>query len=65
MATTKIYTKNKKYVGVSAGVSFNKGVGEIDNSNKRAMEWFKQHKGTYSIGKAFGEKEVKEETPAK
>ncbi len=63
MATTKIkiYSKNKKYTGISAGVSFNKGVGETESVNKRAIAWFKQHKETYSISKPFGETEVKEE----
>ena len=37
----KIYAPNKEYTGVSAGVSFVKGVGETDK--KHLIEWFKSN----------------------
>ena len=48
----KIIAPNKEYTGVSASVSFVKGVGETDN--KHLIQWFKEH--GY---------EVKEEKPVK
>lgn len=38
---TKILAPNKEYTGVSASVSFVKGVGETDN--KHLIQWFKEH----------------------
>ncbi len=37
----KIYAPNKKYTGMSAGVSFCNGEGETDTP--RIIEWFKSH----------------------
>lgn len=37
----KIHAPNKEYTGVSASVSFVKGVGETDN--KHLIQWFKEH----------------------
>ena len=37
----KIIAPNKEYTGVSASVSFVKGVGETDN--KHLIQWFKEH----------------------
>lgn len=37
----KILAPNKEYTGVSASVSFVKGVGETDNNH--LIQWFKEH----------------------
>lgn len=37
----KIICPNKEYTGVSASVSFCKGVGETENP--RLIKWFKEH----------------------
>lgn len=44
----KIYSPNKGYTGMSAGVSFCNGVGETDSS--RLIEWFIRH--GYKVEKA-------------
>lgn len=50
---TKIYSPNKEYTGISAGVSFVKGVGETDDNWR--LQWFK-NKG-YKIGVEEGKEQ--------
>ena len=50
----KIYTPNKDYTGVSAGVPFVKGVGETEKEH--VIEWFKS-KG-YKVDEEIQETEI-------
>lgn len=52
----KIYSPNKEYTGVSASISFEKGVGVTDNPY--LISWFKEQ--GYTI-----ENEEKKKTPVK
>lgn len=61
MTKTKVYARNKQFTGARAGVTFVNGVAETDD--KSALDWFKSREG-YSLGKSFGEIEVKPEEQA-
>jgi len=37
----KVFTPNKKYTGISAGVSFSNGVGE--STDPHLLSWFESH----------------------
>lgn len=61
----KIHAPNKEYTGVSASVSFVKGVGETDN--KHLIQWFKEHGYEVVEGKptkGASKAEVKVEEPS-
>ena len=68
MAKTKIYAPNKKYNGVTAGISFADGVGET--SDERLKKWFKDRgyqvgamKSKTSADKKPADKKPAEKTP--
>lgn len=55
----KIYSPNKKYTGISASVTFIKGVGETED--KHLIDWFKS-KG-YSVGEEIKDEALSEGDP--
>lgn len=52
----KIYSKNKKYNGISAGVNFVDGVGETDNPH--LISWF--YENGYAVVEKMSYKELTE-----
>lgn len=55
----KIYAPNKQYDGISASVSFIRGVGETENPG--LLDWFKNH--GYTVEEP--PEEIKKDPPAK